>query len=177
MFRISKDKAVVNCDSCDSVRPCPGCRAESEQWTNDQTVKWPLQAAPPSEPPLLLWTQCNIVFTSVWSLGLSVFFCVLLCCVQKHVQTQTEQWLVLHKSARCHLRWHKQLSLNRDNVKTEDKSPKLCCLHYHLTNIYLRITDKGHLRISCTRLRNVCDTILFMIWKFVNANSSASLFH
>ena len=81
MFRISKDKAVVNCDSCDSVRPCPGCRAESEQWTNDQTVKWPLQAAPPSEPPLLLWTQCNIVFTSVWSSGSSVFFRVLLCCV------------------------------------------------------------------------------------------------
>ena len=81
MFRISKDKAVVNCDSCDSVRPCPGCRAESERWTNDQTVKWPLQAAPPSEPPLLLWTQCNIVFTSVWSSGSSVFFRVLLCCV------------------------------------------------------------------------------------------------
>ena len=35
---------------------------------------------------------------------------------------------VLHKLC-CHLRWHKQLSLNRENVKTENKSPPLSCLH------------------------------------------------
>ena len=36
--------------------------------------------------------------------------------------------IVLHKLC-CHLRWHKQLSLNRENVKTENKSPPLSCLH------------------------------------------------